>query len=86
MKKHFRHEQYKEAVLEKHTFRHGMDVLPSGRHRIYGNILTRPRSHPSTPSAGSQHLGLTLWLKGKGMRSPRDAAGMDAYIEELFNA
>ena len=34
VKKHIRHEQYKEALCEKQTFRHGMDVLRSERHRI----------------------------------------------------
>ena len=36
VKKHIRLEQYKEALFEKQTFRHGMDVLRSDRHRIYG--------------------------------------------------
>ena len=35
MKKHIRHEQYKESVLGKRTFHQGMDVLRSERHRIY---------------------------------------------------
>ena len=32
VKKHIHHEQYKEALFEKQTFRHGMDVLRSERH------------------------------------------------------
>ena len=39
VKKHIRHEQYKEALFEKQTFRHGMDVLRSARHRIYRQHL-----------------------------------------------
>ena len=31
VKKHIHHEQYKEALFEKQTFRHGMDVLRSER-------------------------------------------------------
>ena len=34
VKKHIRHEQYKEALFEKQTFCHGMDILRSERHRI----------------------------------------------------
>ena len=32
VKKHIRHEQYREALFGKQTFRHGMDVLRSERH------------------------------------------------------
>ena len=41
VKKHIRHEQYKEALVEKQTFRHGMDVLRSERHHIYGQRLNK---------------------------------------------
>ena len=34
VKKHIRHEQYKEALFTKQTFCHGMEVLRSERHRI----------------------------------------------------
>ena len=46
MKKHIRHEQYKEALFEKHTFRHGKDVLRSERHRIYGQHLNKVSLSP----------------------------------------
>ena len=39
VKKHIRHEQHKEALFQKQTFRHGMAVLRSVRHRIYGHHL-----------------------------------------------
>ncbi|MEW8689040.1 MAG: hypothetical protein AB2556_24740 [Candidatus Thiodiazotropha sp.] len=38
VEKHIRHEQFKEALFEKPTFRHGMDVLRSELHRIYGQL------------------------------------------------
>ncbi len=41
VKKDIRHEQYKTALFEKQTFRHGMDVLRSERHRIYGQHLNK---------------------------------------------
>ena len=46
IKKHIRHEQYKEALFEKHTFRHSMDILRSERHRIYGQCLNKVSLSP----------------------------------------
>ena len=46
VKKHIHHEQYKEALFEKQTFRHGMDVLRSERHRIYGQRLNKVSFSP----------------------------------------
>ena len=46
VKKHIRHEQYQEALFEKHTFRHGMDVLRSERHRIFGQYLNKVSLSP----------------------------------------
>ena len=36
VKKLLHHEQYKEALFEKKTFRHGMDMLRSEKHHVYG--------------------------------------------------
>ena len=41
VKNEIRHEQYKEALFGKQTFRHGMDVLRSEKHRIYGQRLNK---------------------------------------------
>ena len=46
VKKHIRHKQYKEALFEKQTFRHGMDVLRSERHSIYGQHLNKVSLSP----------------------------------------
>ena len=46
VKKHIRHEQYKEALFERRTFRHGMEVLRSERHRIYGQHLNKVSLSP----------------------------------------
>ena len=46
VKKHICHEQYKEALFEKQTFRHGMDVLRTERHRIYGQHLNKVSLSP----------------------------------------
>ena len=41
VKKHIRHEQYKESLFGKQTFHHGMDVLRSERHCIYRQHLNK---------------------------------------------
>ena len=41
VKKHIRHEQYKESLFGKQIFRHGMDVLRSEWHHIYGQHLNK---------------------------------------------
>ena len=46
LRKHIRHEQYKEVLFEKQTFRHGMEVLRSDRHRIYGQHLNKVSLSP----------------------------------------
>ena len=46
VKKHIRHEQYREALFSKKTFRHGMDILRSEKHHFYrqhlNNVLLSP--------------------------------------------
>ena len=46
VKKQIYHEQYKEALFEKQTFRHGMGVLRSERYRIYGQRLNKVSLSP----------------------------------------
>ena len=46
VKRHIRHEQYKEALFRKRTFRHRMDVLRSERHHIYGQRLRKVSLSP----------------------------------------
>ena len=46
VKKHIRHEQYREALFGKKTFRHGMDVLRSEKHHIYGQHLNKVSLSP----------------------------------------
>ena len=41
VKKQIRHEQYKDALFENQTFRHGIDVLRSECNRIYGQHLNK---------------------------------------------
>ena len=46
VKNRIRHEQYMEALFEKQTFRHDMNVLRSERHRIYGQQLNKVSLSP----------------------------------------
>ena len=41
VKKNITHKQYREALFSKKTFRHGMDVLWSEKHHIYGQHLNK---------------------------------------------
>ncbi|MEW8688589.1 MAG: hypothetical protein AB2556_22475 [Candidatus Thiodiazotropha sp.] len=86
VKKHIRHEQFKEALFEKETFRHGMDVLRSERHRIYGQYLNKVSLSP---------FGYKRWIAGNGHQDATNEVGidkvdaisqqeMDTYIEELL--
>ncbi|MEW8688988.1 MAG: hypothetical protein AB2556_24480, partial [Candidatus Thiodiazotropha sp.] len=94
VKKHIRHQQFKEALFEKQTFHHGMDVLRSERHRIYRQHLNKVSLSP---------FDSKRWIEGKrvdtlayGHQDATNKVGidkvdaisqqeMDAYIEELLN-
>ena len=58
VKKHIRHEQYKEALFRKQTFHHGMDVLRSERHHIYGQHLNKVSLSP---------FDSKRWIAGNGV-------------------
>ena len=75
VKRQIRHEQYKDALFEKQTFLHGMDVLnkvslsPYKRWISKNEVDTLAYVHRDATPAGCY-----------------PSAEMDAYIEELFNA
>lgn len=66
VRKHIRHEQYREALFEKLTFRHGMDVLRSERHHIYGQHLNKVSLSPFNSKRWIAENGV-----GTQMPSPR---------------
>ena len=41
LKKHILPEQYKAALFGQEMLRHGMNILRSHRHRIYGQHVTK---------------------------------------------
>ena len=79
VKKHNHHEQYKEAIFEKQTFRHGMDVLRSERHRIYRQRLNKVSFSP---------FDSKCWIAENGVDTLayRHKDAIPAYKEELLNA
>ena len=46
VKKNITHGQYKEALFDRKTYRHGMDVLRSERHHIFGQHLNKVSLSP----------------------------------------
>ncbi|MEW8688358.1 MAG: hypothetical protein AB2556_21310 [Candidatus Thiodiazotropha sp.] len=99
VRKRIRHEQFKEALFEKRTCRHGMDVLWSERHRIYGKHFNKVSLSPFDSTRRIAENGVdTLAYGHKDIRGAVAANGDDgvgivgsftdaeieAYIEELF--
>ena len=85
VKKHIRHEQYKEALFRKLTFRHSMDVLRSERHRIYGQRLNKVSLSPFDSKRWIAENGVDTLAYGHKDTLPAGAAEMDAYIDELLS-
>ena len=85
VKKHIRHEHYKEALFERQTFRHGMDVLRSERHRIYGQHLNKVSLSPSDSKRWIAKNGMDMLAYGHRDTGCQAGEGLDAYIKELFN-
>ena len=70
VKKHIRHEQYKEALFRKWTFRHSMDVLQSQHHHIYGQRL-----NGLTLTLRLQALDRSKWAGHAGLLAQRRPSG-----------
>ena len=89
VKKHIRHEQFKEVLFEKHTFCHGMDVLRSERRHIYGQYLNKVSLSPFDSKRWIAENGVFTLAYGHEDAIPAGCCPdteMDAYIEELFSA
>ena len=84
LRKHIRHKQYKEALFEKQTFHHGMEILQSDRHRIYGQHLNKVSLSPFKRWIAENGVDMLAY----GHKDARlvGAAVMDAYIDELLSA
>ena len=80
VKNHIRHEQYKEALFDRKTFRHGMDVLRSEGHRIYGQRLNKVSLSPFDSKRWIAENGINTLAYGS-----KDAvSAMDAHVAQLI--
>ena len=72
VKKQIRHDQYKEALFSKKTFRHGMDVLRSEGHQIYGQHLNKISLSPFDSKRWIAENGVDTLAYGHKDVVPRD--------------
>ena len=85
VKKHIRHNQYREALFDKTTFHHGMNVLRSERHRIYGQRLHKVSLSPFDSKRWIAENGVETLAYGHRNALPTGTAEMNAYIDEFLN-
>ena len=74
-----------EALFEKTTFRHGMDVLRLERHHIYGQRLNKVSLSPFDSKRWIAENGVDTLAYGHRDALPTGTAEMNAYIDELLN-
>ena len=84
VRKHIRHEQYREALIAKKTFRHGMDVLRSERHRIYGQHLNKVSLSPFDSKRWIAENGVDTLAYGHRGAEPAGTREINAFINELL--
>ena len=85
VKKHIRHNQYREALFEKTTFHHDMNVLRSERHHIYGQRLYKVSLSPFDSKRWIAENGVETLDYGHRDALPTGTAEMNAYIDEFLN-
>ena len=78
-----RYKDYKEALLDKKTYRHGMDVLRSEHHIIFGQHLNKISFSPFDSKRWIAEDGVETLAYGHEEIAARDAAVMDAFIDKL---
>ncbi|KAK3711644.1 hypothetical protein QZH41_000882 [Actinostola sp. cb2023] len=86
VKNHIRHEQYLESLFEKKTFRHGMDVLHSERHHIYGQHLNQVSLSPFDSKRWIAENGVDTLAFGYQDADvvQAEAAELGAFLDELL--
>lgn len=85
VRRHIHHEQYRAALFERQTFRHGMNVLRSEGHRIYGQHLNKLSLSPFDSKRWINENGVDTLAYGHRDALPAGTAEMDAYIDSLLN-
>ena len=83
VRKNIYHRQYREALLDKKTYRHGMDVLRSEHHIIFGQHLNKISLSPFDSKRWIAEDGVETLAYGHEEIAARDAAVMDAFIDKL---
>ena len=83
VREHIHHEQYIETLLDKKTFRHGMDVLRSEHHHIYGQHLNKVSLSPFDSKRWIVENGVDTLAYGCEKLFLETTAAMNAYIDEL---
>ena len=78
------HEDYEKTLSEKKTSRHGMYVLRSKGHHIYGEHLNKISLSPFDSKRWIAENGVDTLAYGHEELVARDAAAMDAYLDELI--
>ena len=81
VKKNITHRQYKEALFDRKTYRHGMDVLRSEHHIIFGQHLNKISLSPFDSKRRIAEDGVETLAYGHEAIAVRDV--MDAFIDEL---
>ena len=79
-----RHKDYNEALFDKKTFRHSMDVLRSKGHHIFGQRLNKISLSPFDSKRWISENGIDTLAYGHDVLVARNAAVMNAYIDELI--
>ena len=81
VKKNITHRQYKEALFDRKTYRHGMDVLRSEHHIIFGQHLNKISLSPFDSKRWIAKDGVETLAYGHEELVARDV--MNAYFDEL---
>ena len=82
VKKHIQHEQYKDALFEKQTFRHGMKVLRSEGHHIYRQHLNKVSLSPFDSKQWIAEHGVDTLAYGHREAQPAGAAEMTEFLND----
>ena len=85
VKHQIRHEQYKETLFERKTFRHGMNMLRSERHQMYGIRVNKVSLSPFDSKRWISDNGVDTLGYGHRTIQEMQAKAMDALLDEILN-
>jgi hypothetical protein len=82
--KDIRHANYVECLQERKTFRHGMNVLRSVGHQIYGQRVTKVSLSPLDTKRWIAPDGITTRAYSHCQTQAENSAALNAYVVELL--